>query len=113
MSRKRLALWLKPWARNFKRVRVGDVAGLATKIIQNVLHRYNGGAAKRFLGLPCHMWCQNSSRRVEHRIGHRDRQGVAQINRGSGQSARSESVGEVLAINNGKARNRDREVEED
>jgi hypothetical protein len=29
---------LQPWARNFKRVGVGDVAWFAAKIIQNVLH---------------------------------------------------------------------------
>jgi hypothetical protein len=36
-SEKRLATRLRSWARNFKRVRVGDVAGFAAKIIQNVL----------------------------------------------------------------------------
>ena len=34
----RLATRLQPWARNFKRVGVGEMAGFAAKIIQNVLH---------------------------------------------------------------------------
>ena len=106
-SRTRLATRLQSWARNFKRVRVDDAAGFAAKIIQNVLHRYGGGAAKGFPGLPCHMRRQNGSRRVKHRIGHRDRQGMAQIHRRSGQSPGLEGVGEILAIDHAGERNID------
>ena len=49
-ARARLAMRLQSPARNFKRVGVGDVAGFAAKITQNVLHGHGGAvpSAARF-----------------------------------------------------------------